>query len=131
MSSGAFPGVLTHLSPHAFTETVSRLERALSEQGMTVFARIDQQAEAEQVGLGLRPTLLVVFGNPRGGTPMMQAVPEAALDLLLKALAWQDDAGRVWLSALDPAALGQRWGLHRAALGSPRQRALLEGVVRP
>lgn len=132
MTSRAFPGVIRHSSPRDVQATVARLEQLLSDLGMTVFARIDQAAEARRVGLALRPTVLVVFGNPRGGTPIMQAVPEAALDLPLKALVWQDEAGQVWLSALDPAVLGQRWGLNTAQLmGVVGSRGVLERAAQP
>ncbi len=128
---GSFPGVVSHPSPHPFDDTLARLDAALSAKSMTVFARIDQAAAAREAGLALRPTVLVLFGNPRGGTPIMQAVPEAALDLPLKALVWEDDGGQVWLTFLDPAALGERWGLSAAQLmGIQGSVSLLEGVVK-
>jgi uncharacterized protein (DUF302 family) len=78
---------------------------------MTVFARIDHAAGAAAVGLSLRPTEVLIFGNAKGGTPLMQSVQSIGLDLPLKALAWQDASGRTWLSYNDPAWLARRHGL--------------------
>lgn len=77
---------------------------------MTVMARIDHAAAAEKAGLALRPTEVLVFGNPKVGTPLMQAVPTLAIDLPLKALVWQDDAGKTWLAWNDPAWIKDRHG---------------------
>jgi len=92
-------------------ETFERLEAEVRAKGMTVFARIDHSAGAREVGLALRPTLLLVFGNARAGTPLMQAVQTLGIDLPLKALVWQDEAGATWLSYNDPAWLKHRHGL--------------------
>ena len=86
-------GVLTKTTPRSVSETVARLTSLLHSKGMKVFVVIDQSAEARQVGLNLRDTVMVVFGNPTAGTPVMDAVPLAALDLPLKVLLW-DDAGQ-------------------------------------
>lgn len=91
-------GLATKSSQYSVPETLDRLEALLKEKGMTVFARIDHAAEAEKVGLKMPPTQLLIFGNPKGGTPLMVAAPTVAIDLPLKALAWQDDKGKVWLS---------------------------------
>jgi uncharacterized protein (DUF302 family) len=101
-------GVVTKASTYPVGETFARLERALTAKGMTVFARIDHRAEAERIGLPMRPAQLLIFGNPRGGTPLMVAAPTAALDLPLKALVWEDADGKVWLSYNTMTYLAQR-----------------------
>jgi uncharacterized protein (DUF302 family) len=98
----AADGLITLKSNYAPAETVARLEAAVTPRGMTVFAHVDHAAGAAQVGLPLRPTDLLIFGSPKGGTPLMQAVQTAGIDLPLKALVWQDDAGVTWLSYNDP-----------------------------
>jgi uncharacterized protein (DUF302 family) len=80
-------------------------------KGLTVFARIDHAAGAKEVGLPLAPTLLLIFGNARGGTPLMQAEQQVGIDLPLKLLAWQDGAGKTWLTYDDPHWIAQRHGL--------------------
>jgi uncharacterized protein (DUF302 family) len=79
-------------SPYSYADTVARLQKAVVDAGNTIFITIDQAAAAKQVGLTLRPTALIVFGNPKGGTLLMDAFPLAALDLPLKLLVWEDDA---------------------------------------
>jgi uncharacterized protein (DUF302 family) len=102
--------VTTKVSPVSVTDTVARLTGLLSAKGLKVFAVIDQKAEANQVGLPLRDTVLVVFGNPVSGTPVMAAAPLAALDLPLKVLVWEND-GQTSVSYYGPAALAARYGL--------------------
>jgi uncharacterized protein (DUF302 family) len=97
-------------------ETVRRFLDTLGDRRVTVFATIDQAAAARDAGLGLRDTVLIVFGNPAAGTPVMEAVPMAALDLPLKLLVW-DDAGETRLSYLAPGALSARWGLPQTLAG--------------
>jgi uncharacterized protein (DUF302 family) len=104
-------GIISQPSPYSVTETLDRLAAILQEKGITIFARIDQQAEAEKVGLNLCPTQLLLFGNPQAGTPLMVAEPTIALDLPLKALAWSAADGKVWLSYNDPNYLKQRFSL--------------------
>jgi uncharacterized protein (DUF302 family) len=94
-------------------EIVTRIEHALGGAGMKIFARIDHAAEAQAVGLAMRPTVLIVFGNPKGGTPLMVARPTVAIDLPLKALIWEDDTGAAWLTYNTPALL-ERHGLDHA-----------------
>ncbi len=101
-------GILSIASPYSVSDTLDRLEGILKAKGNLIFARIDQQHEAEKVGLALRPTQLLIFGNPSVGTALMEASPSIALDLPLKALAWQDDQGKVWLSYNSPNYLEQR-----------------------
>jgi len=105
------PGLTTHPSQHTPRDTMNRLEAAVKAKGMTVFARIDHAAGADSVGLSLRPTELLIFGNARAGTPLMQSVPTIAIDLPLKAIVWEDPAGQTWLSYNDPAWLATRHGL--------------------
>jgi uncharacterized protein (DUF302 family) len=92
-------------------ETMDRLDAEVRARGMTVFARIDHAAGAAEVGLTLRPTELIIFGNARGGTPLMQASQTAGIDLPLKALVWQDASGKTWLSYNEPSWIVQRHGL--------------------
>jgi uncharacterized protein (DUF302 family) len=104
-------GIISQPSPYSVTETIDRLAAILQAKGITIFARIDQQTEAEKVGLNLCPTQLLLFGNPQAGTPLMVAAPTIALDLPLKALAWEGADGEVWLSYNDPNYLKQRFSL--------------------
>ncbi|HEX4389790.1 MAG TPA: DUF302 domain-containing protein [Steroidobacteraceae bacterium] len=107
----AIDGLTTLRSSFAAAETSERLEAALKAKGLSVFARIDHAAGAAAVGQALRPTLLVIFGNARGGTPLMQARQSVGIDLPLKALIWQDESGTTWLSYEEPAWLAERHGL--------------------
>jgi len=105
------PGeIVTKLSPRSVPDTVARFTGILSEKGLKLFAVIDQAAEAAVAGLTLRETVLVIFGNPAAGTPVMQAAPLSALDLPLKVLVWADGA-QTKVSYVAPAALGTRYGL--------------------
>jgi uncharacterized protein (DUF302 family) len=104
-------GLVTVRSHHSVAATIDRLEAALKAAGVTVFARVDHAAGAQSVGMPLRPTLLLVFGNPRAGTPLMQANQTIGLDLPLKVLAWEDAQGAVWATYNDPAWLAARHGL--------------------
>ena len=100
---------LVHLrSPYSVPETLKRLQSVLQAKNLDVFARIDHSGEAEKVGLKMRPTQLIVFGSPKAGTPLMVASPTLAIDLPLKALAWEDADGQVWLSYNSPEYLKQR-----------------------
>jgi uncharacterized protein (DUF302 family) len=103
--------ITTKISPRSVTETVSRLTGILDAKGLKVFAVIDQRAAASQVGMELRETVLVLFGNPAAGTPVMAAAPLAALDLPLKVLIW-DDAGQTKVTYYGPAALAARYDLN-------------------
>jgi uncharacterized protein (DUF302 family) len=100
-------GIVSKLSPRPVAETVERLTAILSAKGITLFAVIDQAAQARQAGLDLRDTVLVIFGSPAAGTPVMAAHPLAAIDLPLKVLIW-DDAGQTTVSYYSPAALAAR-----------------------
>ena len=92
-------------------ETVDRIEAAVTRHGMTIMARIDHGASAAKVGLGLRPTVVLFFGNPRTGTPAMQTCPTIAIDLPMRMLVWQDDKGATWLGYNEPGWLFRRHGL--------------------
>jgi uncharacterized protein (DUF302 family) len=92
-------------------ETADRLEELLRAKGLKIFARIDQAAEARAFGLSLRPTVLLIFGDPRSGTPLMERYPSLALDLPLKALVWESADGKVWLSYNTPEFLQHRHGM--------------------
>src|SRR5437773_9279811 len=92
-------------------ETMDRLEAEIRARGMTVFARIDHAAGAAEVGLTLRPTELIIFGNARGGTPLMQSVQTVGIDLPLKALVWEDAGGKTWLSYNELSWIAQRHGI--------------------
>jgi uncharacterized protein (DUF302 family) len=104
-------GVITRPSSHGVGPTIDRLEALLKARGVTIFARIDHGAGAAQAGLSMRASQVLIFGNPRGGTPLMVAAPLSAIDLPFKALAWEDDDGRAWLSYNDPHHLAMRFGL--------------------
>ena len=100
---------LIHLrSPYSVPETIKRLESVLQAKNLAVFARVDHSGEAGKVGLTMRPTQLIIFGNPKAGTPLMVASPTLAIDLPLKALVWEDADGKVWLSYNSPDYLTRR-----------------------
>jgi uncharacterized protein (DUF302 family) len=100
---------MVHLSSHySVPETLQRLESLLQAKGVSVFARVDHSGEAEKAGLKMHPTQLLIFGSPKAGTPLMLASPTLAIDLPLKALAWEDADGKVWLSYNSPEYLRQR-----------------------
>jgi uncharacterized protein (DUF302 family) len=110
-ATAADSGLVTEPSRFSVQETIDRVERVTSARGLTTFARIDHSAEAARVGLSLQPMQLLVFGNPKGGTPLMSAAPTLGLDLPLKVLAWEGADGRVWITYNSPDYLGQRHGL--------------------
>jgi len=101
-------GMIKLKSTHSVSETINRLEAVLTKKGMTIFKRVDHSAGANNVGLQLRPTELLIFGNPKVGTPLMQCSQTAALDLPQKALAYKDEDGQVWLAYNDPAYIAKR-----------------------
>jgi uncharacterized protein (DUF302 family) len=107
----AAQGLETIQSSHGPKDTMDRLEAEVKAKGMTVFVRIDHAAGAAGMWLSLRPTELLIFGNAKGGTPLMQSVQTTGIDLPLKALVWQDASGETWLSYNDPAWFVERHGL--------------------
>ena len=104
-------GIISVKSSHDVKATADRLENTLKQKGMTVFIRINHAEGAQKVGQKLRPTELVIFGNPKVGTPLMQCSQTAAIDLPQKALIWEDQEGTVWLSYNDPNYLVERHGI--------------------
>jgi uncharacterized protein (DUF302 family) len=108
-------GLVTVPSAVPVSETVDRLAAAAEGAGMQVFARVDHAAGAAEVGMPLRPTELILVGNPRGGTPLMQDGQTAGIDLPLRALAWEDADGRVWVTTNDAAWIAARHGLGEAS----------------
>jgi uncharacterized protein (DUF302 family) len=104
-------GLKVSRSRHGPQETLDRFEVAIARYGMTIFARIDHGAAAAKAGLELRPTVVLIFGNARAGTPLMQMAPTIAIDLPLKAVVWQDEANATWLGYNDPVWISRRHGL--------------------
>ncbi len=104
-------GIIDVASPRSVQETLKRLEAIVEARGLKVFALIDHSGEAEKAGLQMRSTQLLIFGSPKGGTPLMVAAPSLAIDLPLKALVWEDDGGKVWVSYNSPEYLKQRHGI--------------------
>jgi uncharacterized protein (DUF302 family) len=111
VSAEAGGNVVTKPSHYSVPETIDRIEKAVTAKGMKIFARIDHAGEAKKVGLDMRPTQLLIFGNPKGGTALMVARPTAAIDLPMKALAWTDKDGKVWLTYNSPELLQERHGV--------------------
>ena len=111
-------------------ETMDRLQAEIRAHGMTVFARIDHAAGAAEVGLTLAPTELIIFGNARGGTPLMQSAQTVGIDLPLKALVWQDAAGKTWISYNEPSWIVQRHGLGVRAEILDKMAAALSAMSR-
>jgi len=103
-------GMVAVASRLAPAEALDRLSRIVTEKGLTIFARIDHEAGAKAAGLDLRPTVLLIFGNAKAGTPVMQEAQTAGIDLPLKVLAWQDADGKNWLGYIDPLWIGARHG---------------------
>lgn len=104
----AADGLVRLESPHSAKVTMDRLESLLKQKGMTIFARINHAAGAAKVGQSLRPTEVLIFGNPKGGTPFMICEQTVGIDLPLKSLVWQDAQGKVWLGYNDPEYLARR-----------------------
>jgi uncharacterized protein (DUF302 family) len=127
----ATDGLTIVQSPFGPRETMDRLEAEIKAKGMTVFARIDHAAGAAAVGLPLRPTELLIFGSAKAGTPLMQADQTVGIDLPLKALVYQDAAGKVRLATIDPRWIAQRHGLGASvAPTADGMAAALEGLVK-
>lgn len=104
-------GLMQVASPYSVDETLRRLESVLAQRGLQVFALVDHSGEAEKVGMKMRPTKLLIFGSPKGGTPVMVTAPTLAIDLPLKALISQDADGKVWVTHNSPEYLQQRHGI--------------------
>jgi uncharacterized protein (DUF302 family) len=124
-------GVVDVPSNYSVAETIDRLEALVKSKQLIVFARIDFSGDAARAGLSMRPTQMLIFGSPKAGTPLMLAVPRVAIDLPLKALAWQDATGRVWLSYNAPEYLESRHGLPETLLPNIAGiKALVEQAAR-
>ena len=104
-------GIVDRPSNHSVEQTVDGLKNILQSKGVTLFALIDHSGEAEKVGMKMPPTKLLIFGNPKTGTPLMLVAPSTAIDLPLKILVWEDAQGKVWLSYNSPDYLQKRHGL--------------------
>ena len=104
-------GIVNKPSKHSVDDTLGKLQNILETKGIAVFALIDHSGEAAKVGMKMRPTKLLIFGNPKGGTPLMLAAPSIAIDLPLKILIWEDDQEKVWVSYNTPEYLAERHGL--------------------
>jgi uncharacterized protein (DUF302 family) len=107
-ASFAADGLVELKSPYPAKETMDRFESIAKEKGLNVFARVDHAAGAAMVGMTLRPTEVLIFGHPKGGTPFMECAQTVGIDMPLKALVWQDANGQVWLGYNDPAYLAER-----------------------
>lgn len=130
----AADGLISLKSPHSAPETMDRLEEIVKERGLKVFARIDHAAGAAAIGTQLRPTEIIIFGNPQGGTPFMECAQSAGIDLPLKVLVWEDESGQVWFGYNDPVYLGERHGVpHCPVIGnlSKALAAIAESAVTP
>jgi uncharacterized protein (DUF302 family) len=115
MAAMTAEGIVTLPSSYAPAETLDRLAAAVASHGMVVIARVDHAGAAAKAGMELRPTELLIFGNPRAGTPLMQSSQLIGIDLPLRALAWQDESQASWLSYVDPVWLANRFGIAAAA----------------
>jgi len=109
-------GIINKASNLSVDQTVENLKGILQAKGVALFALVDHSGEAEKAGLKMRPTKLLIFGNPKGGTPVMVAAPSAAIDLPLKILVWEDAEGKVWASYNSPTYLQQRHGIPQELL---------------
>jgi len=127
--ASAADGLVSLKSPHSVQTTMDRLESIVEDKGLNVFARIDHAAGAEKVGQSLRPTELLIFGNPKGGTPFMKCAQSVAIDLPLKALVWEDEAGQVWLGYNAPSYIAERHGAGDCAV-VPKLAKALEGMTK-
>jgi len=128
-TSSAADGLIVIRSPYDAEMTMQRLEQQVTSRGLDIFARIDHAAGAARVGATLRPTMLLVFGNPKGGTPFMICEQTVGIDLPLKALVWEDASGQIWLGYNDPAFIAERHGVTQCpVVGKLKQ--ILETIAR-
>jgi len=123
-SSQAGDAYIVKKSPYSVDETLNRLEAVLKKKGIAVFARVDHKAGADKVGIDMRPTQLLIFGNPKMGTPLMNENHFMGLDLPMKALAWKDDGSQVWLAYLNPDELKQRHNIKNQKIINKMKQAL-------
>jgi uncharacterized protein (DUF302 family) len=125
----AADGLIAVKSSRGPKETMEKLVAELKAKGLTIFARVDHAAGAREAGMELRPTELVIFGNAKGGTPLMQANQSAGIDLPLKALVWQDGSGDTWLAYNDPAWIAGRHGLGNQVEAPVKAMSAMLGAV--
>jgi uncharacterized protein (DUF302 family) len=121
--------MITKKSNHSVAATLDRLEAAVKEKGIAVAVRWDHAAAAKQVGMSLRPMQVLIFGNPKLGTPLMQSNPQAGVDLPLKALAWEDETGAVWLGYTAPADLAARYRIGDRAEVVQKMTGVLDALT--
>ena len=126
MASPTNKGIVDRPSNHSVDDTVGKLKSILQAKGVKLFALIDHSGEAEKAGLKMKPTKLLIFGNPKAGTPLMLAAPSSAIDLPLKILIWEDADGKVWISYNSPGYLQQR---HRIPSELLQNIAVAEGLA--
>lgn len=122
--ASAADGLIEVKSPHSAKDTMNKLEDIVKQRGLNVFARIDHSAGAARIGKTLRATELLIFGNPQGGTPLMECAQTAGIDLPLKALVWEDASNQVWVGYNDPAFLAQRHGAANCPVVENLRKAL-------
>jgi len=123
-SASAADGLIAVKSPYSAKETMDRFEQSAKKRSLNIFARIDHAAGATKIGKMLRPTEVLIFGNPQGGTPFMECAQSVGIDLPLKALVWEDVEGQVWLGYNDPAYLAQRHGATQCPAVGNLQKAM-------
>ena len=111
-------GIVTRPSPFSVEETLQRLQEAIHSRNLTLFAHIDHSGEAKRVGLKMQEAHVLIFGSPKGGTPLMIASPLLALDLPLKTLVWQSEDGQVWVSSTSPDYLRVRYAIPQELIGN-------------
>ena len=125
----AADGLIEIKSANSVKDTISKFEAIARERGLNIFLRLDHAAGAQKIGKSLRPTELLIFGNPQGGTPLMECAQSAGIDLPLKALAWEDASGQVWLGYNDPQFLVARHGARECGPVAANLRKALDGLA--
>lgn len=125
----AADGMIEVKSAYSVDETITRFEAAAKERKLIIFLRVDHAAGAQKIGKTLRPTELLIFGSPQGGTPLMECAQSAGIDLPLKALAWEDASGQAWLGYNDPQYLAARHGAKDCGQVAQGLRKALDGMA--
>ena len=124
--ASAADGLVAVKSPHSAKATMDKFESIVKAKGLNVFARVDHAAGAAKIGKTLRPTEVLIFGNPQGGTPFMECAQSVGIDLPLKALVWQDAASQVWIGYNDPVYLAKRHDVAQCAVAVNLRNALAD-----
>ena len=122
--ASAAEGLIVLKSPYSAKDTMNRFEEIVKQRDLNVFARIDHTAGAAKIGKVLRPTEVLVFGNPQGGTPFMECAQTVGIDLPLKVLVWEDESSQVWIGYNDPAYIAQRHGVSQCSVVENLGKAL-------